>query len=83
MTGELSLRGRVLRIGGLKHKVLAAYRAGIEKVLLPISNEMDLKDIPAEVKQAVQFVPVSTMRNVLREIWPDTFKEHIGIESRL
>jgi ATP-dependent Lon protease len=83
MTGELSLRGHVLPIGGLKQKVLAAHRAGIETVILPKRNEKDLKDIPQEVKDRVRFVLVSTMWDVLREIWPDYLKEHIGIESRL
>lgn len=83
MTGEISLRGHVLPIGGLKHKVLAAHRAGIEVVLIPKRNEKDLKEIPADVKEGLRFVLVSTMWDVLREIWPDYLKEHIGVESRL
>lgn len=83
MTGEISLPGRVLPIGGLKHKVLAAHRAGIETVLLPKRNEKDLKEIPADVRKGLRFVLVSTMWDVLREIWPNYFKEHIRIESRL
>jgi len=83
MTGELSLRGHVLPIGGLKHKILAAHRAGIETVLLPKRNEKDLKDIPTEVKEGLRFVLVSTMWDVLREIWPNYLKEDIGVESRL
>jgi ATP-dependent Lon protease len=83
MTGELSLRGQVLPIGGLKHKILAAHRAGIETVLLPKRNQKDLKEIPAEVKEGLRFVMVSTMWDVLREIWPDYLKEHIGVDSRL
>jgi ATP-dependent Lon protease len=83
MTGEISLRGHVLPIGGLKYKVLAAHRAGIETVLLPKRNEKDLKEIPNDVKQGLKFVLVSTMWDVLREIWPDYLKEHIGVESRL
>jgi ATP-dependent Lon protease len=83
MTGELSLRGQVLPIGGLKHKILAAHRAGIETVLLPKRNEKDLKEIPADVKEGLRFVMVSTMWDVLREIWPDYLKEHIGVDSRL
>jgi ATP-dependent Lon protease len=83
MTGELSLRGQVLPIGGLKHKILAAHRAGIETVLLPKRNEKDLKEIPADVKEGLRFVMVGTMWDVLREIWPDYLKEHIGVDSRL
>ena len=83
MTGEISLRGHVLPIGGLKHKVLAAHRAGIETVLLPKRNEKDLKEIPADVKQRLQFRLVSTMWDVLREIWPNYLKDDIGVESRL
>ncbi|MCQ4088189.1 endopeptidase La [Saccharibacillus sp. JS10] len=65
MTGEVTLRGRVLPIGGLKEKSLAAHRAGYKKVLLPIDNERDLRDIPASVKEAIEFVPVSHMDQVL------------------
>jgi ATP-dependent Lon protease len=83
MTGEISLRGHVLPIGGVKHKILAAHRAGIETVLLPKKNEKDLKDIPAEIKEGLHFVLVSTMWDVLREIWPNYLKDHIGVESRL
>ncbi|MDO3410205.1 endopeptidase La [Saccharibacillus sp. CPCC 101409] len=66
MTGEVTLRGRVLPIGGLKEKSLAAHRAGYKKVLLPKENERDLRDIPESVKEAVNFVPVSHMDEVLR-----------------
>ncbi|NGZ77537.1 endopeptidase La [Saccharibacillus alkalitolerans] len=65
MTGEVTLRGRVLPIGGLKEKSLAAHRAGYKKVLLPAENERDLRDIPDSVKEAVRFVPVSHMDQVL------------------
>ncbi|MWJ31659.1 MULTISPECIES: endopeptidase La [Saccharibacillus] len=65
MTGEVTLRGRVLPIGGLKEKSLAAHRAGYKKVLLPGDNERDLRDIPDSVKEAIQFVPVSHMDQVL------------------
>jgi ATP-dependent Lon protease len=83
MTGEISLRGHVLPIGGLKHKILAAHRAGIETVLLPKRNEKDLKEIPVDVKEGLRFVLVSTMWDVLREIWPNYLKDHVGSESRL
>jgi len=65
MTGEITLRGRVLPIGGLKEKSLAAHRAGIKKVLLPKDNEKDLADIPESVRQDMEFVVVSHMDEVL------------------
>lgn len=65
MTGEITLRGRVLPIGGLKEKSLAAHRAGYKKILLPKDNERDLKEIPDSVKEDVEFVPVSHMDQVL------------------
>jgi ATP-dependent Lon protease len=66
MTGEITLRGRVLPIGGLKEKSLAAHRAGIRKVLLPKENERDLRDIPESVRNDLDFIPVSHMDEVLR-----------------
>ncbi|MFD1988991.1 endopeptidase La [Paenibacillus nicotianae] len=65
MTGEITLRGRVLPIGGLKEKTLAAHRAGYKKILLPMDNERDLRDIPESVKNDLTFVPVSHMDQVL------------------
>ncbi|EES73025.1 endopeptidase La [Paenibacillus sp. MB22_1] len=65
MTGEITLRGRVLPIGGLKEKSLAAHRAGYRKVLMPKDNERDLRDIPDSVKEDLEFVPVSHMDQVL------------------
>src|SRR6185312_535090 len=61
MTGEITLRGRVLPIGGLKEKVLAAHRAGIKRVLIPERNKADLDEVPAEVKNDLEFVAVSKM----------------------
>ena len=66
MTGEVTLRGRVLPIGGLKEKLLAALRGGIKKVLIPEENAKDLVDIPASVKNGLEIVPVSTMDQVLQ-----------------
>ncbi len=66
MTGEVTLRGRVLPIGGLKEKLLAALRAGIKTVLIPSENEKDLADIPDNVKRGLEIVPVSTVDEVLR-----------------
>jgi ATP-dependent Lon protease len=65
MTGEVTLRGNVLPIGGLKEKSLAAYRSGITTILIPKGNVKDLDEIPEEVKEAVTFIPVSTAEEVL------------------
>ena len=65
MTGEVTLRGRVLAIGGLKEKAVAAHRAGIRTVLIPKDNERDIEDIPETVRQALEFIPVAHMDEVL------------------
>ena len=65
MTGEITLRGRVLTIGGLKEKILAAHRGGVKKIIIPKENEKDLKDIPATVLKAIEFVLVEHMDEVL------------------
>ena len=67
MTGEITLRGVVLPIGGLKEKLIAAERAGITKVLIPKDNVADLKDVPEEVKNKIQIVSVETIEDVLKE----------------
>ncbi len=67
MTGEVTLRGKVLRIGGLKEKLLAAHRGGIKHVLIPKSNERDLIDIPDNVKQGLKIQAVETIDEVLKE----------------
>ena len=66
MTGEVTLRGRVLPVGGLKEKILAAHRAGITTVLYPDDNTKDLKDIPEAVLAQLTVVPVKHMDEVLR-----------------
>jgi ATP-dependent Lon protease len=77
MTGEITLRGRVLPIGGLKEKVLAAHRAGVTLVVIPEDNTKDLKDIPEGVLAEISIVPVKHMDEVLRVALavanPDTF----------
>ena len=65
MTGEITLRGKVMPIGGVKEKVLAARRAGIRTVILPKRNEKDLDDVPANVREEMQFRFVDTMDEVL------------------
>ncbi len=66
MTGEVTLRGRVLPIGGLKEKLLAALRGGIKTVLIPAENEKDLEEIPANVREGLEIVPVAHVDDVLR-----------------
>ena len=66
MTGEITLRGRVLPIGGLKEKVLAAHRAGLTRVILPERNMRDLEDVPGDIKKQIEFVPVRTIDQVLK-----------------
>ncbi len=65
MTGEITLRGKVLRIGGLKEKSLAAYRQGIRRIIIPKENEPDLEEIPASVRKDVEFIPVSDFEEVI------------------
>ena len=65
MTGEISLRGRVLPIGGLKEKMLAAVRGGIKSVIIPKENEKDLVDIPDNIKKGVKIIIASTVDEVL------------------
>ncbi len=65
MTGEITIRGNVLAIGGLKEKVLAAYREGIRTIVLPKENERDIEDIPESVREKLEFVPVENMDKVL------------------
>jgi ATP-dependent Lon protease len=65
MTGEVTLQGRVLPIGGLKQKVLAAHRAGLTDVIIPERNRRDLDDVPAEILEQVKVHPVLTVREVL------------------
>ncbi len=66
MTGEITLRGKVLPIGGVKEKLLAAHRAGVSTIILPRKNEKDLSDIPADVRKDLQVELVDTMDEVLR-----------------
>jgi ATP-dependent Lon protease len=86
MTGELTLRGRVLPIGGLKEKLLAALRGGIKTVLIPQENEKDLAEIPDNVKRALKIIPVDIVDEVLehsltKELTPQDWDEEAELEA--
>ena len=66
MTGEITLRGLVLPVGGLKEKLLAAHRAGIKKVLIPIENKKDLVEVPDSIKKNMDIIPVKSVDEVLK-----------------
>jgi ATP-dependent Lon protease len=70
MTGEITLRGRVLPVGGLKEKVLAAHRAGLRRVLVPRRNEVDLEDVPTDLREEMEVVLLDSIDDVLREALP-------------
>ena len=74
MTGEITLRGRVLPIGGLKEKLLAALRGGIKTVLIPQENVKDLQEIPDNVKTNMEIVPVNTLDDVLEKALAERVK---------
>jgi ATP-dependent Lon protease len=65
MTGEITLRGRVLQIGGLREKILAAYRAGLKTIVIPEKNMKDLVDVPKKVRDDLKIIPVNHMDQVL------------------
>ncbi|MGI6722611.1 MAG: endopeptidase La [Anaerovoracaceae bacterium] len=68
MTGEITLTGKILPVGGIREKVLAAHRAGIKKVLLPAENERDLEEIPDKVRNQMEFVPIKRVEDALKEV---------------
>ena len=74
MTGEITLRGRVLPIGGLKEKLLAAKSAGIEKVLIPFENQADVEEMEKEITEGLEIVPVKTMEEVLKQAFAEKSK---------
>jgi ATP-dependent Lon protease len=79
MTGEITLRGKVLPVGGIKEKVLAAHRAGIRVVILPKQNERDLEDVPEELRRELEIVAVDTVEEVLRVALEDDFTSTDGL----
>jgi len=80
MTGEITLRGRVTEIGGLKEKVIAAHRAGIKTVIMPRDNKKDLVDIPQKVQEDLKFIYVDHIDDILREalVFPTRKKEFVA-----
>ncbi len=78
MTGEITLRGRVLPVGGVKEKVLAAHRAGVSKVILPLDNKKDLEDIPSNVREDIDVEMVSHMDQVLAIALADVDNGELG-----
>ncbi len=84
MTGEVTLRGKVLGIGGIKEKVLAAHRAGIKNVILPKDNEKDLDEVPKEIKKDLKFIFAEQMGDVLKAAlkWSKQSKEQKSIEPK-
>ena len=80
MTGEVTLTGQVLPIGGLKEKLLAAHRAGIKQVVIPKDNEKDLVDIPQKVKDDIKITPVEVVDEVLKLALTKEFKKVEWVE---
>jgi ATP-dependent Lon protease len=68
MTGEITLRGRVLPVGGVKMKVLAAHRAGLSSVIIPKQNERDLDELPEDIRDALTFIPVDLIGEALQAV---------------
>lgn len=82
MTGEITLRGRVLPIGGLKEKSLAAHRAGIRTVIIPSENEKDLEEVPDSVLEAIEIIPVSHMDEVLKHALAEPLPVHAAADEQ-
>ena len=80
MTGEITLRGLVLPIGGLKEKLLAAHRAGIKKVLIPIENKKDLVEVPKTILDSIEVIPVKNIDEVLKVALTKPFKRVEWVE---
>merc|ERR1719270_2292324 len=75
MTGEITLRGLVLPVGGIKEKVIAAFRSGFQKVLIPAQNKKDLRNLPAHVREGLDIIPVKTIEEVIEHSFEETFDE--------
>jgi ATP-dependent Lon protease len=82
MTGEVTLRGQVLPVGGIKEKVLAAARVGIKKVVIPHRNEPDLEDVPDELQDGMEFILADTVDDVLEAAMPDDFQARLRERQR-
>ncbi len=82
MTGEISLRGKVMEVGGVKEKVLAAHRAGVLEVMLPEENERDLDDIPNEVREGLKFHFVSKLDEAINIALADEEKPKRHLAAR-
>ena len=83
MTGEISLRGSVLPVGGIKSKVLAAHREGIRRVVLPLRNKKDVRDIPDEIYKDLQIVFVDTIEDMLDAVIDGGIRDDTKTENRL
>ena len=84
MTGEISLRGRVLPVGGIKEKLIGAHRAGVKTVLLPNINRKDIRDVPQEVREAVNIIHVGHVWEAVGHVWPEwAMKVAVPVQSRL
>ena len=83
MTGEVSLRGRVLPVGGIKEKLIGALRAGVERVLLPEWNRKDVRDLPVEVKEGIRIEFVGHVWEALGRVWPERWEGRMAFEPRL
>ncbi|KAI8629584.1 ATP-dependent protease La [Xylariaceae sp. FL1651] len=87
MTGEFQLSGHVKRVGGIKEKLIGAYRAGVKTVLLPAQNEKDAREVPAEVRDGLKIIYVSHIWEAIRHVWPDAQWPHetnfSSIQARL
>ena len=81
MTGEITLRGRVLPVGGIKEKVLAAHRAGIKRVILPERNQADIEEIPKEIRDSLEFFPVTKMDEVLANALEEPDKLELNLAA--
>ena len=68
MTGEITLRGRVLPIGGLKEKSIAAHRSGLKTILIPFDNKKDLEDIPIDIQNQLEIIPVSSIDEIIERV---------------